>query len=151
MTPVSASASTHAVIAVKDLARATGFYSGRLGLTASDERSGTAVRYETRDRSWFLVYQSEFTAARNIRQRSRASHGYLGSGCPGGDPCRAAHAQLGQGFHVPLGGALADPWPPPDPPVRHPAGGPPTTYGAARPKGGGDVSGAGGAAGRARH
>jgi predicted enzyme related to lactoylglutathione lyase len=53
------SASTHAMIAVKDLGRAKQFYSGTLGLTASDERPGAGIRYETRAGSWFLVYRSE--------------------------------------------------------------------------------------------
>ena len=53
------SASTHTMIAAKDLVRAKEFYSGMLGLTASDERPG-GIRYETRAGSWFLVYQSEF-------------------------------------------------------------------------------------------
>ena len=52
-------ATTHAVIAVKDLDQAKEFYSGRLGLTASDERRG-GIRYETQGGSWFLVYQSAF-------------------------------------------------------------------------------------------
>ena len=53
------SASTHTMIAVSDLLRAKDFYSGRLGLTASDERPG-GIRYETQAGSWFLVYRSEF-------------------------------------------------------------------------------------------
>ena len=53
------SASTHAMIAVKDLGRAEEFYSGMLGLTASDERHGSGIRYETQAGSWFLVYRSE--------------------------------------------------------------------------------------------
>ncbi len=53
------SASTHAMIAVKDLGRAKEFYDGMLGLTASDERPG-GIRYETQAGSWFLVYRSEF-------------------------------------------------------------------------------------------
>ena len=53
------SASTHAMIAVKDLGRAKEFYGGMLGLTASDERPG-GLRYETEGGSWFLVYRSEF-------------------------------------------------------------------------------------------
>ena len=47
------------MIAVSDLLRAKDFYSGRLGLTASDERPG-GIRYETQAGSWFLVYRSEF-------------------------------------------------------------------------------------------
>jgi len=31
-----------------------------LGLTASDERHGSGIRYETQGGSWFLVYRSEF-------------------------------------------------------------------------------------------
>lgn len=54
------SASTHVMIAVKDLGRAKEFYSGMLGLTASDERHGSGIRYETQAGSWFLVYRSEF-------------------------------------------------------------------------------------------
>ena len=53
-------ASTHAMIAVKDLSRAKDFYGGKLGLTATDERHGAAVRYETQAGTWFLVYLSEF-------------------------------------------------------------------------------------------
>jgi len=52
-------ASTHAMIAVKDLGRAEEFYSGMLGLTASDKRHGAGIRYETQAGSWFLVYLSE--------------------------------------------------------------------------------------------
>jgi catechol 2,3-dioxygenase-like lactoylglutathione lyase family enzyme len=54
------SASTHAMIAVSDLDRAKDFYGGKLGLRASDERPGAAVRYETHGGTWFLVYRSEF-------------------------------------------------------------------------------------------
>ena len=53
------SASTHTMIAVKDLVRAKEFYSGMLGLTVSDERPG-GIRYENQAGSWFLVYRSEF-------------------------------------------------------------------------------------------
>jgi catechol 2,3-dioxygenase-like lactoylglutathione lyase family enzyme len=60
VTLVFESASTHAMIAVKDLGRAKEFYSGMLGLTASDERHGSGIRYETQGGSWFLVYRSEF-------------------------------------------------------------------------------------------
>jgi predicted enzyme related to lactoylglutathione lyase len=48
------------MIAVKDLGRAKEFYSGMLGLTASDERRGAGIRYQTQGGSWFLVYRSEF-------------------------------------------------------------------------------------------
>jgi catechol 2,3-dioxygenase-like lactoylglutathione lyase family enzyme len=54
------SASTHAMIPVKDLGRAKEFYGGMLGLMASDERHGSGIRYETGAGSWFLVYRSEF-------------------------------------------------------------------------------------------
>jgi catechol 2,3-dioxygenase-like lactoylglutathione lyase family enzyme len=54
------SASTHAMIAVSDLDAAKEFYGGKLGLTASDDRPGAAVRYETAAGTWFLVYQSTF-------------------------------------------------------------------------------------------
>ena len=60
MTKMLDSASTHAMIAVKDLSRAKDFYGGKLGLTATDERHGAAVRYETEAGTWFLVYLSEF-------------------------------------------------------------------------------------------
>jgi len=60
VTLVFESASTHAMIAVKDLGRAKEFYSGMLGLTATDERHGSGIRYETQGGSWFLVYRSEF-------------------------------------------------------------------------------------------
>jgi catechol 2,3-dioxygenase-like lactoylglutathione lyase family enzyme len=53
------SASTHTMIAVKDLSRAREFYTGVLGLTPSDERRG-AIRYETRGGTWFLVYESAY-------------------------------------------------------------------------------------------
>jgi catechol 2,3-dioxygenase-like lactoylglutathione lyase family enzyme len=53
------SATTHAMIAVKDLDRAKGFYSGTLRLKPFDERAG-AVRYETHGDTWFMVYQSQF-------------------------------------------------------------------------------------------
>jgi catechol 2,3-dioxygenase-like lactoylglutathione lyase family enzyme len=52
------SASTHTMIAVRDLDRAKAFYSGALGLTVGDDRS-SAVRYDTRDGTWFLVYRSD--------------------------------------------------------------------------------------------
>ena len=51
-------ASTHTMIAVRDLDRAKAFYSGALGLTVADDRS-SAVRYDTRDGTWFLVYRSD--------------------------------------------------------------------------------------------
>jgi catechol 2,3-dioxygenase-like lactoylglutathione lyase family enzyme len=51
------SASTHVMIAVKDLDRAKEFYSATLGLTATDEQSGAVIRYETRAGSWFLGLQ----------------------------------------------------------------------------------------------
>ena len=54
------SASTHAMIAVKDLSRAKEFYSGKLGLTAADELPAGAIRYEAQGGTWFLVYQSQF-------------------------------------------------------------------------------------------
>jgi catechol 2,3-dioxygenase-like lactoylglutathione lyase family enzyme len=54
------SASTHAMIAVSNLDVAKEFYGGKLGLTASDERPGAGVRYETAARTWFLVYVSGF-------------------------------------------------------------------------------------------
>jgi catechol 2,3-dioxygenase-like lactoylglutathione lyase family enzyme len=54
------SASTHAMIAVKDLSRAKEFYGGTLGLTAAHELPGAGVRYETQSGTWFLVYLSEF-------------------------------------------------------------------------------------------
>jgi catechol 2,3-dioxygenase-like lactoylglutathione lyase family enzyme len=54
------SASTHTMIAVRDLDRAKEFYGGTLGLGASDERPGAAVRYETAGGTWFLVYTSGF-------------------------------------------------------------------------------------------
>jgi catechol 2,3-dioxygenase-like lactoylglutathione lyase family enzyme len=53
------SASTHAMIAVKDLGRAKEFYGGPLGLTAADEVPGAGIRYETQSGTWFLVYLSE--------------------------------------------------------------------------------------------
>jgi catechol 2,3-dioxygenase-like lactoylglutathione lyase family enzyme len=52
------SASTHTMPAVSDLDVAKEFYGGKLGLTASDDRPGAAVRYETAAGTWFLVYQS---------------------------------------------------------------------------------------------
>jgi catechol 2,3-dioxygenase-like lactoylglutathione lyase family enzyme len=61
------SASTHAMIAVKDLSRAKEFYGGTLGLTTADERHGAGVRYETQDGTWFLVYLS----VRRGRRRAR--------------------------------------------------------------------------------
>jgi catechol 2,3-dioxygenase-like lactoylglutathione lyase family enzyme len=57
--PMLESASTHTMIAVKDLSRAREFYTGVLGLTPSDERRG-AIRYETRGETWFLVYESAY-------------------------------------------------------------------------------------------
>jgi catechol 2,3-dioxygenase-like lactoylglutathione lyase family enzyme len=52
------SASTHTMIAVRDVDRAKAFYSGTLGLTVADDRA-SAVRYDTRDGTWFLVYRSD--------------------------------------------------------------------------------------------
>jgi catechol 2,3-dioxygenase-like lactoylglutathione lyase family enzyme len=54
------SATTHAMVAVKDLDRAKEFYSGRLGLVPHEERPGAGIRYETRGGTWFLVYKSQF-------------------------------------------------------------------------------------------
>lgn len=55
------SASTHPMIAVKDLSLAKEFYTGTLGLKASDELPGAGLRYETQGGStWFLVYKSSF-------------------------------------------------------------------------------------------
>jgi predicted enzyme related to lactoylglutathione lyase len=48
------------MIAVKDLGRAKELYGSTLGLTASDERPGAGVRYETQAGSWYMVYRSEF-------------------------------------------------------------------------------------------
>jgi catechol 2,3-dioxygenase-like lactoylglutathione lyase family enzyme len=52
-------ASTHAMIAVKDLDAAREFYSGRLGLQAGHEVPGAGIRYETAGGTWFLVYRSQ--------------------------------------------------------------------------------------------
>jgi catechol 2,3-dioxygenase-like lactoylglutathione lyase family enzyme len=54
------SASTHAMIAVSDIDAAKEFYTGKLGLTAADDRPGAAVRYGTADETWFMVYHSAF-------------------------------------------------------------------------------------------
>jgi len=54
------SASTHTMIAVSDLEVAREFYGAKLGLTASDDRPGTAIRYEVGAGTWFLVYRSRF-------------------------------------------------------------------------------------------
>jgi catechol 2,3-dioxygenase-like lactoylglutathione lyase family enzyme len=54
------SASTHAMIAVQSLDRAKEFYSGTLGLVPSEQRAGSAIRYEMRGGTWFLIYQSGF-------------------------------------------------------------------------------------------
>jgi catechol 2,3-dioxygenase-like lactoylglutathione lyase family enzyme len=54
------SASMHAMIAVQDLDRAKEFYSGTLGLVPSEQRAGSAIRYEMRGGTWFLIYQSRF-------------------------------------------------------------------------------------------
>jgi catechol 2,3-dioxygenase-like lactoylglutathione lyase family enzyme len=54
------SASTHAMVAVKDLDRAKEFYSGTLGLVPFEERPGAAIRYETQGGTWFMIYQSRF-------------------------------------------------------------------------------------------
>jgi len=61
------SASTHAMIAVKDLSRADEFYGERLGLKAADGSPGGGIRYETRGETWFLVYQSAFAGDREER------------------------------------------------------------------------------------
>jgi len=64
------SASTHAMIAVKDLDRAKEFYGGRLGLAAADERSPCGIRYLSQGGSWFMVYQSQFAgSAKNTCMR----------------------------------------------------------------------------------
>lgn len=54
------SASAHPMIAVTDLDRAKEFYSGTLGLVPWEERAGSAIRYEMRGGTWFMLYQSEF-------------------------------------------------------------------------------------------
>ncbi len=54
------SASTHPMVAVRDLDRAKEFYSDMLGLVPFEERPGVAIRYDTRDGTWFMIYQSEF-------------------------------------------------------------------------------------------
>jgi catechol 2,3-dioxygenase-like lactoylglutathione lyase family enzyme len=51
------------MVAVKDLDRAKEFYSGTLGLVPFEERPGTAIRYETRGGTWFMIYQSGFANA----------------------------------------------------------------------------------------
>jgi catechol 2,3-dioxygenase-like lactoylglutathione lyase family enzyme len=48
------------MVAVKDLDRAREFYSGTLGLVSFEERPGSAIRYDTRGGTWFMIYQSEF-------------------------------------------------------------------------------------------
>ncbi|HZC72465.1 MAG TPA: VOC family protein [Jatrophihabitans sp.] len=48
------------MIAVSDLAVAKEFYSGLLGLVPTEEVPGAAIRYDTRDGTWFLIYRSEF-------------------------------------------------------------------------------------------
>ncbi len=48
------------MIAVADLDRAKEFYSGTLGLVPWEERAGSAIRYEMRGGTWFMLYQSEF-------------------------------------------------------------------------------------------
>jgi catechol 2,3-dioxygenase-like lactoylglutathione lyase family enzyme len=54
------SASTHPMVAVKDLSAAKEFYSGTLGLVPFEERPGAAIRYDTGGGTWFMIYQSEF-------------------------------------------------------------------------------------------
>jgi catechol 2,3-dioxygenase-like lactoylglutathione lyase family enzyme len=51
-------ASAHAMVAVADLSRAKAFYSDVLGLVPYEDR-GSAIRYEMRGGTWFMVYQSE--------------------------------------------------------------------------------------------
>ena len=48
------------MVAVEDLDRAKQFYSDTLGLVPHDERPGVAIRYQMRDRTWFMIYQSAF-------------------------------------------------------------------------------------------
>jgi len=48
------------MVAVKDLDRAKEFYSGVLGLVPFEERAGTAIGYDTRGGTWFMIHQSEF-------------------------------------------------------------------------------------------
>jgi catechol 2,3-dioxygenase-like lactoylglutathione lyase family enzyme len=52
------SASTHTMIAVRDLGRASAFYGGTLGLTVADSPPGGAIRYGSWGDTWFLVYES---------------------------------------------------------------------------------------------
>lgn len=54
------SASAHAMIGVKDLARAKEFYSDKLGLRTANDLPAGAIRYEGRGGTWFLIYQSQF-------------------------------------------------------------------------------------------
>ena len=54
------SASSHTMIAVKDIDRARAFYGDTLGLGAADELGASAIRYEAQGGTWFLVYQSQF-------------------------------------------------------------------------------------------
>jgi catechol 2,3-dioxygenase-like lactoylglutathione lyase family enzyme len=54
-------ASAHAMVAVADLSRAKAFYSDVLGLEPFDDR-GSAIRYEMRGGTWFMIYQSEYAA-----------------------------------------------------------------------------------------
>jgi catechol 2,3-dioxygenase-like lactoylglutathione lyase family enzyme len=58
------SASTHTMIAVRDLARAKEFYGGTLGLKPFDGRSGAAVRYESHGDTWFMANVSARLAPR---------------------------------------------------------------------------------------
>jgi catechol 2,3-dioxygenase-like lactoylglutathione lyase family enzyme len=51
-------ASAHAMVAVADLSRAKAFYSDVLGLVPYEDRR-SAIRYEMRGGTWFMVYQSE--------------------------------------------------------------------------------------------
>lgn len=60
-------ATTHPMIAVKDLDVAKDFYSGQLGLRIGDERFGRAVRCETAEGTWFLLYRSEMPERRRAR------------------------------------------------------------------------------------
>jgi catechol 2,3-dioxygenase-like lactoylglutathione lyase family enzyme len=56
------SASTHAMIAVRDLDRAKTFYCRALGLTITDERPG-GMRFDTQGGTWFLVYGSDLAGS----------------------------------------------------------------------------------------
>jgi hypothetical protein len=102
------SASTYAMIAVKELSRAKEFYGGKLRLTAADELP-TAVRYATQGGTWFLVYQSEFAGtAKSTCMRFEVEDIEALSESFGGCAVRGVNVALCRQPSPPAGGILPE-------------------------------------------